>query len=138
MNLKRWAMATVGAFVVIFATEFVIHHMWLGEFYHAHASWWRPEAEMQSMMPLRLLAQLIFATLLALVYAKGYERGKGGLGQGFRFGLLVGLFLLLPHTLMTCVVYPYPLFLIQSWFIGGLAEVVLAGLVIGWLYKPGK
>ena len=135
MNLKRWLQATVAAFVVIFAVEFVVHHFWLSDFYHAHAEWWRPEAEMQSMMPLMLLSQLAFAALLALVYTRGYEQGKGGLGQGLRFGLLVGLLLMLPYSLMHYVVYPYPASLIVSWFVGGLVETVLAGMVIGAIYK---
>ena len=135
MNLKRWLLATVGAFVVIVATEFMVHHVCLGEFYNAHPQWWRPEAEMTSMMPLMFVAQAVLAALLALVYAKGYEPGKGGLTQGFRFGVLIGLLLMLPTSLVNHVVYPYPLSLIFSWFTGGLLEVVLASLVIGTLYK---
>ena len=135
MNLKRWALATGGAFVAIFAAEFLIHQVWLGGFYHAHAQWWRPEAEMKSLMPLMFLAQLSFAALLALVYTKGYERGKGGAGQGLRFGLLVGLLLMLPCNLVNHVIYPYPMSLIWSWFAGGLAESALAGAVIGAIYR---
>ena len=139
MNLKRGLSAIVGAFVTLFATGFVIHHLWLGEFYKAHASWWRPEAEMQSMMPLMLVGQLMMATLLTLVYAKGYEPGKGsGVTQGFRFGVLIGLLLTLPMSLMNYVVYPYPGSLVASWFIGGLVETVLAGTVIGAIYTPAK
>ena len=136
MNMKKWLVATIGAFVVICAADFVVHQVWLGAFYKQHAEWWRPEAEMMSMMPLMYLAHLTFAGLLTLIYAKGYERGKGGGGQGLRFGLLIGLLLSLPMSLMHCVVYPYPFSLIVAWFVGGLAEVVLAGMVIGALYTP--
>ena len=138
MNFKRWIVATVGAFVAIFASDFVIHHLWLSGFYHAHAQWWRPEAEMKSFMPFMLLSQVSMAALLAVVYAQGYEKGKGSLSQGARFGLLIGLLLLLPNSLMTYCIYPYPVSLIQSWFLGGLAELTLAGIVIGALYKPTK
>jgi hypothetical protein len=93
---------------------------------------------MQAMMPLMLVAQVSFAALLTLVYTKGYERGKGGLGQGFRFGVLMGLFLMLPYSLMHYAVYPYPASLILNWFIGGFAETILAGLVIGALYRPAS
>ncbi|OGX28544.1 MAG: hypothetical protein A3B78_02980 [Omnitrophica WOR_2 bacterium RIFCSPHIGHO2_02_FULL_67_20] len=138
MNLKAWAKATLGAFVAIFAAEFLIHHVWLGGFYKAHAVWWRPAAQMGPMMPLMFAAQLVLAALLTVVYAKGYEPGKGGAGQGFRFGVLIGLLLMLPCSLMNAVIYPYPMSLIVNWLVGGLAEIALAGAVIGALYKPGK
>jgi len=138
MNLKKGWLAVVGAFAVIFAVEFVIHQLWLGPFYKAHAEWWRPEAQMQLLMHLMLLAQLAMAVLLTIVYTKGYEVGKGGVAQGARFGLLIGLLLLLPNSLMYYCIYPYPVSLLISWFIGGLIEVTLAGMVIGAIYKPAK
>ena len=138
MDLRRWAQATLGAFVAIFAAEFLIHHVWLGEFYKAHAAWWRPAAQMESMMPLMFASQLVLAALLTIVYAKGYEPGRGGAGQGFRFGVLIGLLLMLPCSLMNAVIYPYPMSLIVNWLVGGVAEIALAGTVIGALYRPAK
>lgn len=138
MNLKRLALAVLGAFATIFAVECVIHHGLLSDFYKAHASWWRPEAEMKAMMPFLLAAQVSLASLLVLVYAKGYEAGKGALGQGIRFGLLMGLLLMLPSSLMDFVIYPYPPSLISTWLIGGMIELTLAGAVIGLVYKPAK
>lgn len=139
MNLKQWARATVGAFAAIFASEFVIHHVWLGEFYRAHAHWWRPEAEMQALMRFMLLGQFFLAALLALVYTKGYEKKKkGGVEQGVRFGVLIGALLVVPNTLVYYCIYPYPASLLLSWLAGGMAEITLAGAVIGALYKPTK
>ena len=138
MELKPWARATLGAFFAISAAECLIHQVWLGEFYRTHAAWWRPGAQMKTMMPLMFAAQLILAALLALVYAKGYEPRKRGAGQGFRFGVLIGLLLMLPCSLMNAVIYPYPMSLILNWLIGGLAEIALAGTVIGALYRPAK
>jgi len=136
MNLKRRLVPTLGAFVVIWATEFFVHHVCLSEFYKAHAEWWRPEAEMKSLLPLMFLAQVLLAYLLTTVYAKGYEANKPGLAQGLRFGLLIGLLLMAPTSLVKFVVYPYPESLILTWFLGGLVEVMLAGAVIGALYRP--
>ena len=138
MNLKKWAAATLGGFVVLSASGFVIHHVWLGEFYRANAAWWRQAAQMESMMPLMFASHLVLAALLTVVYAKGYEPGKGGAGQGFRFGIVVGLLLTLPNCLMNYVIYPYPMSLIVNWLIGGLAEIALAGTVIGALYAPER
>ena len=138
MDVKRWFKAAIGAFVVIFAADYVVHQIWLGDFYHAHAGWWRPEGEMQSMRPFMLLAQLSFAALLALIYTRGYERKKEGMSQGLRFGILMALFVAIPQSLMTHVIYPYPEPLIWSWFMGCLLKTVLAGVTIGAIYKPAK
>ena len=93
---------------------------------------------MQAMMPLMFLAQLFSAALLSLVYAKGYEAKKAGVPQGVRFGLLIGALLVVPNSLMSHVIYPYPSSLILSWLVGGMSEVILAGAVIGLLYQPAK
>ena len=138
MNVKRWVLATLTAFAVLFVSGFVIHHLWLSPVYKANAQWWRPEAEMSALMHLMLLAQLSFAALLALVYTKGYEPGKAGATQGARFGLLIGTLLAVPNSLMNHVIYPYPTSLILSWLVGGLVETTLAGAVIGLIYKPAK
>ena len=138
MSLRQRFVPVIGSFVVIWVADFVIHHVWLGGFYKAHAAWWRPEAEMTSMLPLMVLAQFLLAWLMTVVYEKGYEAGKPGLAQGVRFGLLIGLLLAGPANLLHLVVYPYPASLIASWLIGGLIQITLAGLVIGALYQPEK
>ena len=138
MDLKRWLLATVGAFAEILLSDIVIHHVWLGDFYHAHAQWWRPAAQMESMRGLMFVSEALLAALLTFIYMKGYEPGKGSLGQGFRFGVLMGLLLAVPCSLMTLVVYPYPPALVLSWLAGTLVEVTLAGMMIGYIYKPSK
>ena len=136
MNLKRWALAAGGAFLVIAVADFVIHEAWLGGFYRANPQWWRGGDAMKAHMGWMFASQFVLALLLTLVYGKGYEQGKGTISQGFRFGALIGLLLFLPPNLMHYFVYPYPVSLLVSWFIGGLIETTLAGLMIGAIYKP--
>ena len=138
MDLKRWLLATVGAFAVILLGDIVIHHVWLGDFYRANAHWWRPAAEMEAMRGLMFVSEALLAALLTFIYMKGYEPGKGSLGQGFRFGVLMGLLLAVPSNLMNLAVYPYPPALVLSWLAGTLVEVTLAGMMIGYIYKPSK
>jgi hypothetical protein len=136
MNLKRWLLAMLGVFGVLVLTDHLIHGVWLAPIYRATAPWWRPAAQMQSLVGFMFASELTLAWLLPVVYAKGYEAGKPGLGQGFRFGVLMALLLVLPPSLMRYFVYPYPFSLILNWFIAGFVQVVLAGVVIGYLYKP--
>ena len=138
MDFKRWLMATAGAFGVIVAADFVIHNVWLGEFYRMHAQWWRAPQDMTAHIGFLVGGQIALAGLLSLVYARGYEAGKGTVAQGFRFGVLIALLLALPKSLMLYSIYPYPAALILNWFLGGLVEITLTGLMIGYLYKPAK
>ena len=138
MNVKQWLLATLGAFGVIAASDFVIHNLWLGEMYRATAQWWRSPDEMALLKGYMIAGELALAGLLTFIYSRGYEPGKGTVSQGFRFGVLMGLLLFLPKTFMQHFVYPYPLALILNWLIGGIAQVTLAGLMIGYIYKPSK
>jgi len=135
MALRRWLLATAGAFAVIVLMDTVIHQVWLGDVYRANAQWWRPAGQMKSMMGLMLVSQALLAALLSFIYAKGYEPGKGDLVQGFRFGVIMGLLLGLPYNLMNFVVYPYPAFLILTWMGGTVIEMTMAGMMIGYVYK---
>ena len=136
MNLKRFGLAAGGAFAAIVTGDFIIHQVWLGPVYAATPQWWRPAAEMRSLTGLMFFSEAVLAVLLTSIYTKGYEAKKGTVGQGFRFGVLLGLLLSLPSGLMEAFVYPYPATLIMSWMAGTLLEIVVAGLMIGVLYRP--
>lgn len=138
MDLKRLVLAGVGAFATIVVGDYLIHELWLGGFYRATASWWRPAEQMRSVMGLMFLSEAVLAAMLTLIYTKGYEASKGTLSQGFRFGVLMGVLLGVPSSLMKAFVYPYPVSLILNWMVGALVEIVVVGVVISALYKPAK
>src|SRR2546426_5215828 len=79
MNTKRWLLASVAVFVVIGVLEFLVHGVLLSGLYKQTASVWRPEAEMRQMVWIFWVGYLVFAPLFALIYVKGYEKGKPGL-----------------------------------------------------------
>lgn len=135
MNTQRWLVSSAAAFVVIFALEFVINGILLSDLYKQTASVWRPEAEIMRLMWLMWLSYAISALVLAFVYTKGYEAAKSGIGQGVRFGLYMGIFLAASISLGFYAVLPIPGILAVYWFIGGVAEYVVAGAVVGAIYK---
>jgi hypothetical protein len=138
MDFKRWLMATLGAFGVIAVSDYAIHTVWLGEFYRMNAQWWRTPEAIQAMRGLVIVSEALLAALLTMIYTKGYEANKAGLGQGFRYGVLMGLLLAVPSGLMKAVVYPYPFQLVLNWMLGTFVEVTVVGMIIGYLYKPAK
>jgi len=57
MNIPRLLIAIVAGFIVIFATDWLIHGIWLVPDYEATKALWRPESEMQAHMHWMLFAQ---------------------------------------------------------------------------------
>jgi len=134
MNTKRWLLASVAVFVVLAALEFLIHGVLLSDLYRQTASVWRSEAEMQQMMWVFWVGILVFAPFFALIYVKGYEKAKPGLGQGFRYGLYVGVMLSVMHSFGWYVILPIPLALAFYWFLAILVEFIAAGVAAGLVY----
>ena len=134
MNIKRWLLASGAVFVVILVLEFVIHGVLLQGIYQQTASVWRTQADMQRLMWIFWVGYLVFAPFFALIYAKGYEKGKPGLGQGFRFGLYVGAMLSVVHSYGWYVILPIPLVLSCYWFAAILVESIAAGIAAGLVY----
>src|SRR2546427_12700851 len=127
MNTKRWLLASVAVFVAIGVLEFLIHGVLLSDLYKQTASVWRPEAEMRQMMWIFWAGYLVFAPFFALIYVKGYEKGKPGLGQGFRYGLYVGAMLSVMTGFDLHVVLPIPPALVVRWLVPTLADLRLSG-----------
>jgi hypothetical protein len=135
MNTKRWLLASVAVLVVIAVLEFVIHGVLLSGVYKQTASLWRSEKDMQQVVWIFWLGFLVFAPFFALIYAKGYEKGKPGLGQGLRFGFYVGAMLSVLHSFGWYVILPIPFALACYWFVTILVEFLAAGAAVGLLYR---
>lgn len=135
MNTKRWLLASAAVVVVIGLLEFLIHGVLLADMYRQTASVWRSEAEMQQMMWVFWVGILVFAPFFVLIYTKGYEKTKPGLGQGFRYGLYVGALLSVMNSFGWYALLPIPLSLATSWFLSILVEFIVAGMVAGLVYR---
>ena len=134
MNTKRWLPASVAVLVVIVVLEFLIHGVLLSDLYQQTASVWRPEAAMQQMMWVFWVGILVFAPFFVLIYVKGYEKGKAGLGQGFRYGLYMGVMLSVMNSFGWYVMLTIPLALAFYWFLAVLVEFIVAGVATGLVY----
>jgi hypothetical protein len=135
MNTKRWLLASVAVFVVMFVVEFIIHGVLLQGLYQQTASLWRPMADMQRLMWIMWVGYLVFALFFTFIYTKGYEKGKPGLGQGFRFGLYVGAMLSVLHGFGWYAILPIPLALSFYWFVAVLVESIAMGIAAGLVYR---
>src|SRR6185295_2623468 len=134
MNPKRLVLAIVAVFVGVWVTDFLIHGVWLQSTYKETMSLWRTEAEMQAHLGWMLLGQFLMAATFVVLYAKGFA-GMACPGCACLFGLFMGLFSQ-AMTLITYVVQPFPGSLAAKWFVAGVVQGVLMGVLVFYVYKP--
>lgn len=133
MNMKRLILAIIAGWIVIFGTDFLIHGLWLKPDYDATKTIWRPETEMNAHIAWMFFAQFLCAATFVIIWAKGFSGGSVGCGAAF--GLLMGLFQQV-WAIVDYVVIPMPGELAVKWFLSGLAQAILLGIVTAMVYKP--
>jgi len=134
MNVKKWLIASVVAFVALSIMEYILHGRILADAYTAKPQLWASEATMRANMWALYVGYLIYAGLFALIYTKGYE-GKPGLGEGFRFGLYIGFFVSVPRFFINYAVMPYTATIVVTWLVAGVVESAILGLIVGAIYR---
>jgi hypothetical protein len=134
--MKRFLGAVAAVAVVIAVIDMVLHNVILMDAYKQTMHLWRSEAEMKGLFWLILAGYPVFALFFVWIFAKGYEKGKSGIGQGLRFGILAGLLVNAAYCMMCYAVMPLPVGIPVVWFLGGMAECIAGGLVAGLIYRP--
>jgi hypothetical protein len=136
MNKGRWLVAGIVAAVAISALDWLFNGILMRDLYVAFATIWRPYIEMTKLVPYGWASTLIASFFFVYIYHKGYEGKGSGLAEGLRFGLIVGLFMSIPTVVWTYVLFPIPLNIAGYWFLIGMAELLVAGGLVGLIYKP--
>ena len=134
MNVKRLIAAIVAGFVFVFASDFLVHGVWLVPDYKATLEVWRPDAEMMARMPFMTAAQLLCVTTFVMIWAKGFA-DRGCLRCAVIYGLMMGLFSQV-NTLINYVIIPMPGALAAKWFAVALVQSVALGVITFLIYKP--
>ncbi|OHD72029.1 MAG: hypothetical protein A2W19_03555 [Spirochaetes bacterium RBG_16_49_21] len=132
MNVKRFIIASIVVYIVVQVLDFIIHGLILADTYKTLANVWRPD--MMSLVWIFYAAGLVFAVLFVYIFIKGYE-GKGIL-EGVRYGAIMGLFMNVIGMFGQYVMYPIPFLLSLQWFIYGMIEFIIAGMVVAAIYRP--
>ena len=131
MNFQRIAMAAVAAWIVDMVYGFIVFGNLMAGMFADPAL--HPEAEMN--LALGFASSFIGFFVFSYIYAKGYEGGQG-LMEGIRFGMLIALLFL-----FFSMIWNHVLFRVSEAFtvytsIAGVVEFLLAGLVVGAVYRP--
>lgn len=134
MNSKRLVLAIVVVFVGMWATDFLIHQVWLQKDYVATLSLWRPEGDMQKHMGWIFAGQFLAAVAFVVIWSRGFPTAAT-LGGSITFGLFMGLFSE-ATTLILYAVQPMPANLAAKWFIAGVVRGALMGSLVYLVGRP--
>lgn len=134
LNTKRFIIAVIAVFVSFQILDFIIHFIILGPTYQEYKDLWRPD--MLSKVWIMYISSFILSVLFVYIFAKGYE-GKG-LAEGIRYGIIVGLLIYAVGVLNQYAVYPISFSLAVKWFIYGMIEFIICGIVAAWIYRAKK
>ena len=130
MNLQRYVLATLGAFLFVFVFEFLWHGWLMRGMYDATITVWRPQNE--SNMAYVFAAQILFAAILAYIYTRV---GKHlACRRGIAFGFFAGLLLAAPQLGTYCYL-PIPLTITLMWMVAEFLKCLGAGITIAMIYR---
>ena len=134
MNWKNFSITFVVVYILGGILNFVIHGVFLTETYQALSAVWRPE--MDSLMWVQAVTALFLSFFFIYIFAKGRE-GKGWM-EGLRYGLVIWAFLSIPSIYGQYMAYPIPYSLVLKWLFSDLIVMVILGITVSLLYKPGE
>ena len=134
MTTKRLLLGILAVFVTIFATDFLIHGLWMSPVYKATANLWRPEAEMSSHMGWLMGGQFLAAATFVMIWSKGFS-DRSCMKSAVMYGLCMGLFSQ-AQTLISYAVSPLTPEIVGKWFVAGTLQGAIAGIVVFYVCQP--
>jgi hypothetical protein len=134
MNVARMLIAFVVVYIALILTNYLIHDVLLMGLYSQPEVMkiWRPD--MMSKMWIMYLVDVFIAFFFAVIFTKGYE-GRGWM-EGVRYGFYIGCITALPAAYAQYASYPFPYSLALQWFIYGMIQYIVLGIVVALIYRP--
>jgi hypothetical protein len=135
MNYPRVLLAAVAALVVFFAWGFLTEGWLLRKDFAPSAALYRTSDLQMRYMPFGM-ASVLVALLAAVVLYAGWCGGTSGAVKGLQFGLIIGVLVACVHPISNLVTMNMDTKLGLEISASTAIGWVLAGLVIGLVYKP--
>ena len=131
MNMKRFIIASCGAFIFVFLYEFLVHGFLMAGYYEQTVSVWRPKEE--SNMLIMLLSQFLFGFAVAFFYPiVGMDTGD--CKKGIPFGIGLGLVLAMPQ-IASYNYLPIPLAISLFWVLISFIKAFGCSLIVSKIYN---
>lgn len=134
MNTKSLLLTIVVAFITVWATDFLIHAVWLGSAYKATQHLWRPESEMISKMPFMFAGQFLVAVAFTMIFAACVAE-KRCISCSLKYAGCMGV-IAAANQLIMYAVAPYPGSLVVKWCVAYVIQAFVLGVIVHKVYKP--
>jgi hypothetical protein len=127
MNIKKFVLATLAGGAAMWLTAGA-WHMWIMRHFYAVG-----HGAHHSGTGYIAVAYLVLGLLMAYMYPIGYKGGKP-LFEGLRFGVLIGLVWVLPHTLAMLGAHGGSLWRVLINAAWHVIEQGIGGIIVGLIY----
>src|SRR6266851_1208599 len=134
MNFGRLVAAAVAATVWDAIYGFCVYGVLLAPEFAKYPNVYRSNEAGMAYLPLMFAGILVAMIVAAAIYAKGYEGGSG-VSEGARFGVLLAVFVTAAFAGVNYAVLNIGRRLALSVAAAGFVEWLVAGIVIGLVYK---
>lgn len=125
-----WSIILGFIFVLVF--NYLYHGVFLIDYYEATKHLWRDQAGMAANAHYNLIGQIIFVTVLAIIYTYGHK--KKDANEGVRFGLLIG-WLLSAEIIAMYTYQPIPFILMVAWVVGTILKTIGLGVIFNLCFS---
>jgi hypothetical protein len=137
MNYTRLGLAALGGMVASFAFGFLV--FWLVPALinegHKYEAVFRPKEDMNTVMPVGIVATFISVLIAAIIFAMIHPGGSS-VKEGAIFGVLMGAFVVFGFVLHNYVNLNIGLKLALGQAAAYFVQWTIVGIVIGLIYKP--
>ena len=135
--MKKFVMATVAAYVVLMATDYLVHSVLLMSDYAAIPASHRTTEGIMHRFWIMAIGQLFFSAAFAWIYQRGME-AKPWLPQAIRYAMVATFLTVVPYSLGEYVVYIVPYQLAIKWMIAGAIQLALMGMIVAAIYNDRR
>ena len=135
MNHPRVVFAAVAALIVFFVWGFLTEGWLMRKDFAASAALYRTSDLQMKYMPFGLASVLVALFAAVVVYAR-WCGATSGAASGLQFGFLMGVFVACIHPISNLITMNMDMRLGLEIAASNAIGWVLAGLVIGLVYKP--
>jgi hypothetical protein len=135
MNYARLGLAAVAATVFDALYGFLVYGMLLAPEFARYPGVYRSNEAGMAYLPLMFGGLFLAIAAASIIYAKGYEGGSG-LSEGARFGVLLGLFVVLAFAAVNYATLNIGRKLAVMTAAAAFVEWLTIGTIIGLIYQP--
>jgi len=129
--------ASVAGWAAYLVLDFLVHAVFLAQWWRATESYWLPPFELFRRIPFGYASFAIYCTVLAWLLRRLYG-DRLNLSRGLRFGAIAGLVSGLGSVLATYSAFRMPPSALVVWPASILLESTVAGGVMSWVLVAGR